>query len=294
MMRLQGDALERFDFSTLLPTVALACVILAGCTKNNASQTPATTVLRLATTTSTRDSGLLEELLPDFEQRYDCRVDTIAVGTGAALRLGEEGEADVVMVHAREAEEAFMKAGHGIRHEEFMYNEFVILGPSDDPAMIRSHDPVAAMQRIVDGKQRFVSRGDDSGTHKRELQLWEAAGRQPIWSDYIECGQGMGPTLMMADEKQAYVLADMGTYLQFQQQIELVPLVTDSEWLHNAYAVIVVNPDKHARVNASLADAFVEYLIAKETQQAIAAYRLAGRPLFYPTRIAPSDQAPAD
>ena len=182
-------------------------------------------MLRLATTTSTRDSGLLDQLLPVFEEAHHCRVDVIAVGTGAALKLGESGDVDVVMVHARTAEEAFMQAQHGIRHEEFMYNDFVLLGPENDPAEIRGMEPIAAMKRIATRKHRFVSRGDDSGTHKREMSLWKQAKVKSGWREYLECGQGMGPTLVIANNQIGYTLADMGTFLNLGKRIDLVPLV---------------------------------------------------------------------
>jgi len=244
-----------------------------------------TTVLRLATTTSTRDSGLLDELLPPFRRAKNCRVDVIAVGTGAALRLGETGEVDVVMVHARKAEESFMAAKHGIRHEEFMYNNFVILGPPNDPAEIRDVDPIESIKKIAAADAIFISRGDDSGTHKRELSLWEEAGKQPDWANYFESGQGMGPTLTMADEKQGYVLADMGTYLNLKEKIVLVPLAAADDSLRNPYAAIVVNPTKNDKVKSDLADQFVDYLISKETQQLIAEFKVADQQLFTPTRL---------
>lgn len=242
-------------------------------------------VLRLATTTSTRDSGLLDELLPVFESMHNCRVDVVAVGTGAALKLGEAADADVLVVHARRAEEAFMQAGHGVRHEEFMYNDFVLLGPQDDPAHIRDVDPIEALKKITAGAHRFISRGDDSGTHKRELALWEQAGGRPEWDGYVESGQGMGPTLVMADEMQGYTLADMGTYLNFKDKVELVPLAAAAASLRNPYAVIVVNPAKHERINAKLANALVDFLISAEAQRLIGDYRVGGQQLFHPTRV---------
>jgi tungstate transport system substrate-binding protein len=209
----------------------------------------------------------------------------VAVGTGAALRLGEAGDADVLLVHARQAELAFMAANHGVRHEEFMYNDFLLLGPGDDPAEIRDIDPVEALNKIAAADQTFVSRGDDSGTHKRELSLWEQAGGRPDWKEYLESGQGMGPTLVMADEKRGYVLADMGTYLKFQDKVDLVPLAAAAESLRNPYAVIVVNPDKHEKINDELAGALVEFLISDEAQQLIDGYQVAGQQLFHPTRL---------
>ncbi len=258
-------------------------IFVLGCSKGEGQS--AKRVLRLATTTSTRDSGLLDKLLPDFEKANQCRIDVVAVGTGAAIKLGEAGDADVVMVHARKAEEAFMAAKHGVRHEEFMYNDFVLLGPEEDPAKVRNVDPIEALKMIADGKCKFVSRGDDSGTHKREMSLWEKAAVEPAWDDYLESGQGMGPTLVMADEMQAYVLADMGTYLNFRESMDLVPLATSAESLRNPYAAMVVNPDKHEKIDLELANALVDFLISDETQRRIAGYQIAGQQLFYPSRL---------
>jgi tungstate transport system substrate-binding protein len=268
----------------------LALAGLAGCgrpaadnTSDNSAEIVAPPsggqVLRLATTTSTRDSGLLDVLLPVFERASGCRVDVVAVGTGAALQLGEAGDADVVLVHARQAEEAFVQAGHGVRHEEFMFNDFVLLGPEQDPAQIRGADPAAALAKIAAAGAVFLSRGDDSGTHKREMGLWAEAGLQPDWDGYLEVGQGMGPTLIMADEKQGYVLADRGTYLHFRDKVQLVPLSGPAAGLRNPYAVITVNPEKHQKINAPLAEAFVDFLISGPAQQLIADYRVAGQPL---------------
>lgn len=283
-MSLFGVVNRRFGVH-LMTCAAMVIVLTIGCSPNGRTAARRGDVLRLATTTSTRDSGLLEVLLPVFEQRRQCRVDVIAVGTGAALKLGERGDADVVIVHARRAEEAFMRAGHGTRHEEFMYNDFVILGPATDPAAIRSCDPVEAIKRIARSNQRFVSRGDDSGTHKREVILWAKAGGRAEWDEYIESGQGMGPTLVMADQKQAYVLVDTGTYLRFQDKIELIPLAAAATSLRNPYAAIVVDAEKLPIMNESLAAAFVDFLISSETQQLIASYRISGRRLFHPTRL---------
>ncbi len=277
---------QRLDVRKTIPFLFVALLTvslsLTGCGGNSE---PSTSTLRLATTTSTRDSGLLDYLLPEFERENGCRADVIAVGTGAALKLGEAGDADVLLVHARAAEEAFMKAGHGIRHEEIMANYFTILGPEGDPAKIRDTDALDALKQISQGEFRFVSRGDDSGTHKRELALWQQAGIQPAWHDYIESGQGMGPSLIMADEKRAYILCDMGTYLRFQKKVDLIPLTAQSESLRNPYAVIVVDPKKSSKINAPLAQAWVDFLISKNGQQLIGGYRMAGEQLFEPTRL---------
>ena len=284
---------RKIEIVLLLRRISLlACLLLSGC-----GGSPDSGVLRLATTTSTRDSGLLDVLLPTFEEQNRCRVDVVAVGTGAALKLGESGDADVLIVHARDAENAFMDAGHGVRHAGFMVNYFTILGPAGntkragdpkeagDPAAVRDLAAVDALKKIAAGKHRFLSRSDDSGTHKRELSLWKAAGGRPSWKEYIETGQGMGPTLIMANEMQGYVLTDMGTYLKFKDKIDLVPLTSASEQLRNPYAAIVVNPTKNSRINVRLAKALVDYLISAEAQRQIAEHKVVGQQLFRPTHL---------
>jgi len=227
----------------------------------------------------------LDVLVPIFEKEQGVRVDVIAVGTGAALKLGEAGDVDVVLVHAREAEDAFMEAGHGVRREDVMYNTFEILGPADDPAGIRGMEPAAALRKIAGGGQRFVSRGDDSGTHKRERKLWNDGGQRPQWDGYVESGQGMGATLTMADQMNGYVLSDRGTYLKFKNKIRLVPLVTSSESLRNPYGIMVVNPQKHSSIKGELAQSFVDFMISAEAQQLIRDYKIEGEQLFYPLRL---------
>lgn len=284
----------------------LLCMAVAGCGSQSAvSKTPDSgdsgraasesldsvqpgKVLRVASTTSTRDSGLTDILLPMFEKQASCRVDLIAVGTGAALKLGETGDADAVFVHARADEIAFMEAGHGIRHEPVMHNFFMIVGPADDPAGIKNGDPGLALRTIASGQHQFVSRGDDSGTHKRELSLWRSGydtGGRPDWSQYIETGQGMGATLRMADEMNAYLLIDEATWIRQGRDSRLVPLVTEAAELANPYAVMVVNPEKGAAVNASLANRFADFLIAPESQRVIADYEIDGCRLFHPDRL---------
>ncbi len=241
--------------------------------------------LLLATTTSTRDSGLLEQLLPPFEEQYHVRVDVIAAGTGKALKLGEMGDVDVLFVHARQAEDAFMAAGHGIRRENVMFNTFELLGPPTDPAEVRGLEVSEALQKIAAASAPFVSRGDDSGTHKRENQLWEAEGELPVWANYRESGQGMGATLTIADQMSAYVLTDRGTFLNFRDKIDLVPLAAQSEASKNRYGIIVVNPEKHSTLRSKAANTFVEYLISPAAQQIIADYRIAGEALFTPLHL---------
>ncbi len=259
----------------------LLVTLVVGCGENQSEES----VLRLATTTSTRDSGLLDVLLPPFEKQHHARVDVIAVGTGKALKLGEAGDCDVVLVHARAAEDAFMAAGHGNRREDVMYNTFEILGPSDDPAGIRDLDPASALQKIYKGGYRFVSRSDDSGTRKRELQLWQSADGLTVWPEYIETGQGMGATLTIADEMQAYVLADRGTFLNFQEKVDLVPLVSGSPDLENPYGVIVVKVAEHSMAHGTAADRLADYLISPQAQSLIRDYQVQGESLFYPIHL---------
>lgn len=293
MLGYSTDFLTHFGRLLRWPTVLLLGCLSAGCNdavepRSSGQRSPGEytdSVLRLVTTTSTRDSGLMDVLIPKFERDQSCRVDLVSVGTGAALKLGRQGDADVVIVHARQAEEAFMKAGRGVRHEEFMFNHFILLGPNDDPAGVKGSLPVEALDKIAAARLRFVSRGDDSGTHQRERQLWKQASHHPEDCEYIESGQGMGPTLVMADEMQAYVLSDQGTYLNFKNRIDLQPLTAPSEHTLNPYAAIVVNPVNGRRVNEALAQVFVAYLISEEAQTLIQDYRLHGEAVFHPTRL---------
>ena len=255
----------------------LLCFCGCGSESANAPQR-----LLLATTTSTRDSGLLDLLLPPFEKQHQVRVNVIATGTGKALKLGEMGDVDVVFVHARQAEDAFMAAGHGIRREDVMFNTFELLGPPTDPAGVRGLEASAALLKIAESGAPFLSRGDDSGTHKRELQLWKSVAMQPDWPNYRESGQGMGATLTIADQMAAYILTDRGTFLNFRDQIDLVPLAAQSDALKNPYGIIVVKLDKNYAMRSKLADAFVDYLVSPPAQKIIANYQLAGETLFVP------------
>lgn len=255
------------------------------CTVGCAPDGKAPEVLRLATTTSTRDSGLLDVLVPLFEEQRGARVDVIAVGTGKALALGRAGDVDAVLVHAERAELQFMADGHGTRREPVMFNTFAIVGPADDPAAVAGLDPLEALKRIAAVGATFISRGDDSGTHKRERQLWEEAGGRPQWEGYLESGAGMAATLVMADEKRGYTLADSGTFLAMQDKCELAALVGEGEALHNPYAILVVDGSKNEHIAAPLAEAFCEFLITRETQERIAEFEAHGERLFHPLRI---------
>lgn len=270
-------------------------LLLAACTPQPATSPPAAQVLRLATTTSTADSGLLEAILPDFEARHGARVEVVAVGTGQALELGENGDADVVLVHARAREDAFVAAGHGVARLDVMVNDFILVGPPADPAAIGGMTTGSeAFATIAKQGALFASRGDESGTHSRELNLWASAGITPTaelpW--YRALGQGMGETLVAANEMGAYTLADRGTFLAMQAELpDLAILVggktlaeNQDKALLNPYGVIAVNPETHPGVNATLAAQFVTWLTSPETQARIGDFGTDrfGQALFYP------------
>jgi len=249
-------------------------------------------VLRLATTTSTADSGLLDAILPAFEEAHNAQVDVVAVGTGQAIELGEAGDADVILVHARGREDEFVAAGHGTERHDVMYNDFVIVGPTADPAGIRgtalAQDALAA---IAASEATFASRGDDSGTHTKELALWEAAGVTPEGDWYKSLGQGMGDTLLFANETNAYTLTDRGTFLSMQDTLPNLGILVGGASiadngdpaLLNPYGVIPVNPDK-GNINDDLAQEFVEWITSEEVQAEIGEFGRDqfGQPLFYP------------
>jgi tungstate transport system substrate-binding protein len=263
-----------------------AVLVLAAC---QPIQAPAANRLILATTTSTQDSGLLDVILADFVASYGVEIDVVAVGTGQALKLGEDGNADVVLVHARAAEDAFMNAGHGVRREDVMYNDFVILGPANDPAGLSEVDSAAAaLQQIAQTEVDFVSRGDESGTHIKEREIWQTTGIDPDGAWYIRAGQGMGAVLTMAAEQQAYTLSDRATYLaHLLASQELVVLVEGDPVLFNPYGVIAVNPAKSPAIQQELADQFIDWLVSAPVQQAIADYGVEkfGQPLFVPLQL---------
>jgi tungstate transport system substrate-binding protein len=276
-----------------MPFLVMVSLTLAGCGSATdgvqIQKSRSSHVLRLAVTTSTRDTGLLELLVPKFERKYNARVDVIAVGTGNALKLGEIGEVDVVLVHARAAEDEFMNSNHGIRREDVMYNRFELLGPPTDPAGIRAMPPVEALRKIAASGSWFVSRGDASGTYKREQQLWSAVGSRPEWDQYVESGQGMGPSLLIADQRQAYILADRGTYLAMRTKVDLVPLAAQTDELKNPYGIMVVNPVGKTGINESLAQQLVDFFVAPATQKMIRDFQVDGGSLFYPVHPTASD-----
>jgi tungstate transport system substrate-binding protein len=240
-------------------------------------------VLRMSTTTSTQASGLLPVLLPPFEKANNCKVAVIAVGTGKALKLGENGDVDVVFVHARPAEDKFVAAGYGVDRRDVMYNDFVIVGPKSDPDNLKAaKTAIDAFKRLTLGKADFISRGDDSGTDKKEKQLWKEAGITPKGKWYLESGMGMGKVLQMAYEKKAYTLSDRGTYLAYQGKIDLVVLFQGDKALFNPYGVIAVNPKRYPSVNYALAEKFINYVTGPVGQKVIAGYKRNGKQLFFP------------
>lgn len=238
--------------------------------------------LRLATTTSTENSGLLAELLPPFEKSNSCQIDVIAVGTGKAIKLGETGDVDVIMVHARNKEDKFVVDGYGVDRRDVMYNDFIVLGPPDDPAkVIGTRDVAAAMLKIATTKATFVSRGDDSGTHTREKQLWQAAGVSPKGAWYLEAGRGMSEVIVMAEERQGYTLSDRGTYLAFKAKTDMQIVSEGDDLLFNPYGVIMVSPQRHPHTKVDLARKFLGYLTSDQAKTLITNFRKEGEQLFY-------------
>jgi tungstate transport system substrate-binding protein len=242
--------------------------------------------ITVASTTSTEQSGLFKHLLPMFEKKTGIQVRVVALGTGQALDMGRRGDADVVFVHARPLEEKFIADGYGVRRYEVMYNDFVLIGPKSDPAKVAGgKDAASALGKIQEIKAAFVSRGDRSGTHFAELELWKAAGidiarEKGRW--YREIGQGMGPALNTAAGMNAYVLSDRGTWLSFKNRAELAIVVQGDRRLFNQYGVMLVNPQKHLGVKKEMGQAFIDWLISSEGQEAIGEYRIGGEQVFFP------------
>ncbi|HPH97014.1 MAG TPA: substrate-binding domain-containing protein [Anaerolineaceae bacterium] len=281
----------------LLYLLIISTLLLSACTAPTAAPTasptmapteapkPANVELILATTTSTRDSGLLDVLLPLFQEKTGYNVKMVAVGSGQALKMGEEGNADVLLVHSPAAEKTLMDNGFGKERLLVMHNDFIIVGPKDDPAKIKgSATAVEAFKKIADAKATFVSRADDSGTHKMELSLWKSAGIEPAGDWYLQSGQGMGETLRITTEKAGYTLSDRATYLAQSSTLQLEVLVEGDKALLNIYHVITVNPDKWPKVNDAGAKAFADFLVSPEIQKVIEAFGKDkyGQSLFFP------------
>ena len=241
--------------------------------------------ITVASTTSTEQSGLFPHLLPAFTAATGIEVRVVAVGTGQALDIGRRGDADLLFVHDRVAEEKFVAEGWGLGRREVMYNDFVLIGPKNDPAAVKGKDIVAALAKLAGGRAAFVSRGDNSGTHAAELRHWKSAGIDAPTgrvAHYQSCGCGMGPALNIASSANAYVLSDRGTWLNFKNRGELAVLVEGDRRLFNQYGVIVVNPARHPHVNVALAQKFADWLVAPAGQAVIGNYKINGEPVFFP------------
>jgi len=290
---------KKLMLSLFMVIILTMFATLAGCTgnkqdgaeqKQEASE-PANKDIILATTTSTQDSGLLDVLVPMFEEQTGYLVKTIAVGTGAALEMGAKGNADVLLVHAPDAEKPLVDSGVGINYQLVMHNDFVLLGPNSDPVVIKGTVSVTdSFKKIADNAAAFVSRGDDSGTHKKELALWKNTGIDPTGRQwYQETGQGMGATIAVANEKQGYTLSDRATYLAQAQNIDMQIVSEGDEDLMNIYHVMNINPEKFAElnINAEGGKAFVDFMIHKDTQKTISAFGVDkyGSPLFFADRL---------
>lgn len=302
----QGDMMKPMGLRIILTVLAFCLVSIDG--------SAAEKIIKMSTTTSTQASGLLDVLLPELEKDTGITVKVIAKGTGAAIRDGMDGNVDVIFVHAKSREEKFIQEGYGTRRYAVMHNDFVILGPDRDPAAIKGITRAAeALKKIAAAKIAFVSRGDDSGTHTKEQALWESTGLplekkiqtivkkgrkkeisfvhpRGLSQWYLSIGQGMGRALTFADEKQAYILADKGTYIKYKfgrdVPIDLTVLCEGDAALANPYGVIPINPQKHPYVNYDYARAFAEWLVSKKGQTLIDNYRLLGKQLFYPDALA--------
>ena len=267
--------------------LVVAILVVAALTRQQVAAQRGQSLI-LATTTSTQDSGLLDVLVPRFEKESGIAVKVIAVGTGAALRMAARGDADAVLVHAPDAERPYVDAGDLVDGRGVMHNDYVIVGPDADPAGIRRMTSISEVMRALAARGPFVSRGDDSGTHSQEMALWAAAGVDPRSIERREeTGQGMGATLNVANQKRAYTLTDRGTYLSLRRRLGLTILFQGDASLRNVYHVYAVNPARHPRVRHDAARSFINFLISRPTQQAIAAFKrdAYGEPLFFPDAI---------
>lgn len=273
-------------FNGLLAAVRLLIVMLFSISAMAGASRAADDYIVVQSTTSTENSGLFEYILPLFEQETGIDVRVVAVGTGQAIKNAENGDGDVLFVHAKPAEEAFVAAGHGVTRYDVMYNDFVIVGPKEDPAHVGGmSDVVAALQQIASSEARFISRGDDSGTHKAELLLWDQSGvalgtESGSW--YLEAGSGMGATLNMGAAMDAYVMTDRGTWISFDNKGDLEVLVEGDPKLFNQYGIILVNPIMHPNVRTESGQAFVDWVISEEGQAAIGSYQINDQQLFFP------------
>lgn len=241
-------------------------------------------VIKLSTTTSTENSGLLKYLLPEFEAKTNNKVHVISVGTGKALELAKNGDVDVTLVHARASEDKFVADGHGVNRRDVMYNDFIVVGPVNDPAGIKgSKNVLESLKKIADGKARFISRGDNSGTDQMEQAYWKEIGAKPDGSRYISAGLGMGEVLNMATEMQAYTLTDRATYGAYRAKTGLTIMVEGDSRMFNPYGIIAVNPAKYKGINFKGAMQLIDWITSDEGQKKIAAFKLDGQQLFFPS-----------
>lgn len=266
-----------------LIAIVLPLVLATGCSSQGGESVERTDLI-LATTTSTQDSGLLDAWVPMFEEEYPYTVEVIAVGSGKAMEMGREGECDVMLVHSPAAEEEMVAAGDAVNRKAVMHNDFIIVGPASDPAGIADATSAAdAFTRIAESQSTFISRGDDSGTHTKELKIWEKAGIEPQGEWYVESGKGMGDSLRIASEEMAYTLSDRATYLNLRDDLELEVLFAGDDILNNYYHVMEVNPDRWPDVNNEGAKAFSDFVVSEEAQEFLNQYGVEefGEPLFY-------------
>jgi tungstate transport system substrate-binding protein len=271
-------AMKKNAFS-LLVWILLAAMA-AGCSGSRPAGPARADELILVTTTSTYDSGLLDYLLPHFEQESDYKVRVVALGTGQALEQGKNGDADVVLVHARDTELQMVAEGHFVDRFDVMYNDFVILGPAADPAGLKAAAGInEAFAALIENRATFISRGDDSGTHKKEISLWETV---PEGTWYVSAGSGMGDTLRMADEMQGYTLTDRATYLSLRQMLDLQVLFAGDPALLNQYGIMAANPGNYANINYEGAKSFIEFIISDQGQELIRNFKPFGETLFFP------------
>ncbi|MDN7025976.1 tungsten ABC transporter substrate-binding protein [Methanoculleus sp. FWC-SCC1] len=279
----------------LVAAVLVAALLVCGCTQTGTTTAEPPQTLRIATTTSLYDTGLLDSLVPGFEKEHNAVVQIVSAGTGKAIEYGQRGDVDILMVHDRAREDVFLADGYGLNRRVIAYNYFVIVGPESDPAGIAGMQPEEAFQTIyalgtngTDGVA-FISRGDNSGTHSKEKAIWKSAGYnytediQNSGAWYIEAGKGMGDTLVMTNEKQAYTLSDIGTFLAYKGDLDLVALVDSGAILLNVYSVMEINPAMHAGVNTSIAQDWINYMVSDDVQQQIEVFGVAeyGQPLFF-------------
>ena len=273
---------------TVILTFLLALFISASMAANTNKHLSSNTnkVIRLATTTSTENSGLLRDLLPSFEKSSGYEVHVIAVGTGKALRMGRDGDVDIVLVHAANAEKKFINNGYGVNRRQVMYNDFIIVGPAKDPAGVKGmKNADDALKKIASQKAIFVSRGDDSGTNRKELSLWKSAGVKPAGSWYREAGQGMGKVLQMTGEMEGYTLTDRGTWLSMKAKLPLQILVEGDNRLYNPYGIIAVNPDRYPQSNYVGAMTLISWITSIDGQRQISDFRINDEPLFVPMAV---------